>query len=112
MTYKPAADIHKAAIKSRAIKTLSKKIVASPSERKSTSMKKKLARGGDVVETLQQDCRDCEEYQKCSYDHKLSTCYRTSRRDRCYQCGLKVEYRFIFGEPYYCPSCRELRKAK
>ena len=109
MTYKPAADIHKDALKSRAVKTLSKKPRASPSERSSTLLKKKLSRGVEVAEHLQQDCRDCHDYPTCTYNHKLNTCYQPSRRERCMQCGLKVEYRFVFGEPYYCPSCKELR---
>ena len=104
MTYKSAADIHKAALKSRAIKTLSKKIVASPSEKKSERLRAKLNRGQPDVRELPEDCRECPKYP-CG--KTLNVCGEKMVVDRCGKCGLKVRYRFIFGEfGYKCPVCR------
>jgi hypothetical protein len=104
MTYKPAADIHKDALKSMAIKTLSKSVSASPSERKSELLRAKLNRGLPDIRTLPEDCRGCEKYP-CG--KTLNACGEKMVVDRCSKCGLKVRYRFIFGEfVYRCPVCR------
>ena len=108
MTSKKPADQHRANLKSRAIKTLSKTPKASPSERKSINLRKRLARGGNVEEKLEQDCRDCTD--DCKYDHNLNKCHKPSHRDRCLSCGIKYQFLFVFGKPYYCPICRERRK--
>jgi len=102
----PSETLRKS-LEARSKRAMEKKKEASPSERKSASLKKKLARGTPIVELLKDDCRDCPKYP-CGKN--LQDCEEKSVVDRCNQCGLKVRFRFVFGEPYYCPICIGRRK--
>ena len=103
----PSENLHHA-LKTRAIKTLSKKIVASPSEKRSEKMRAKLNRGQPDIRTLPEDCRGCEKMignNTCGLT--INTCQEKQVVDRCSKCGMKVRYRFIFGEfNYRCVVCR------
>jgi hypothetical protein len=103
-------ELHRHALKTRAIKTLSKKVTSSPSEKKSERLRAKLNRGQPDTRTLPEDCRGCEKMigsQSCG--KTLNTCGEKMVVDRCNKCGLKVRYRFIFGEfNYRCPVCRSV----
>jgi hypothetical protein len=77
-----------------------------PSEIKSERLKKKLARGQPVITVRQTDCRGCEKHP-C--EKTLETCGEESRADRCAKCGVKVLYRYIAGEVYYCEPCKVRR---
>lgn len=81
-------------------------LVKSPSQKKSESLRKKLARGvKDPRDSAMDDCRGCTRYP-CG--HGLSTCDLMSLVKRCGKCGQKVRYRVIAGVDWkYCPSCRE-----
>jgi hypothetical protein len=97
-------ELHRHALKTRAIKTLSKKVTSSPSEKKSERLRAKLNRGQPDMRTLPEDCRGCEK-EPCG--KSLNVCEQKQVVDRCNKCGLKVRYRFIFGEfNYRCPVCR------
>jgi hypothetical protein len=80
-----------------------------PSEIKSERLKKKLARGLPVVAVRQTDCRGCDKHP-CGLT--LETCEQESRADRCAKCGVKVLYRYIAGEVYYCPPCSARRSGE
>lgn len=99
----PSDNLRKA-LKSRAIKTLSTKVITSPSERKSKRMRDKLNRGQPDARELSEDCRGCEK-DPCG--KSLNVCDEKQVVGRCGNCGIKVRYRFIFGEfNYKCPICR------
>ena len=77
-----------------------------PSEIKSERMRKKLARGQPVVTARQTDCQDCPKHP-CG--RTLEVCEEISREERCAQCGVKVLFRYIPGQKYYCPICKVRR---
>lgn len=91
----------------RAKRALSKAIVASPSERKSERLRKKLNRGKPDIRELPEDCRDCPK-EPCG--KTINTCGEKMVVDRCRKCGIKARYRFMFGELYLCPVCRSGRE--
>lgn len=106
MSKKPS-EIFRERLQKRADNALSKKQTPSPSERNSTKMRKRLARGAPVVATLQHDCRGCG---RSDCEKSMNTCGEKIVIDRCKLCGTNVMFRFVFGEPYYCPICVERRK--
>lgn len=76
-----------------------------PSQKKSETLRKKLARGVDIDQPVGDDCRDCPDHP-CG--KTLNSCERPSRVRRCPRCGVKVRYRIIDGDEWMeCPSCRE-----
>ena len=95
-------------LRTRATKTLSKHISASPSEKRSERMRAKLNRGEPDIRDLPEDCRGCPEMiGNNSCGKTLNVCGEKMLVDRCSKCGLKVRYRFIFGQfNYRCPVCR------
>ena len=78
-----------------------------PSEIKSERLRKKLSRGQPVSVVRQTDCRGCSKYP-CGAT--LEVCGEESRAERCAQCGVKVLYRYIASEIYYCPICVSRRR--
>ena len=78
-----------------------------PSEIKSERLRKKLSRGQPVSVVRQTDCRGCSKYP-CG--KTLEVCEEESRAERCAQCGVKVLYRYIASEIYYCPICVSRRR--
>ncbi len=92
----------------RAKRALSKAIVASPSEKRSERLRKKLNRGEPDLRELPEDCRNCPK-EPCG--KTINTCEEKMVVGRCGKCGIKARYRFIFGEfVYMCPVCRSRRE--
>jgi hypothetical protein len=92
----------------RAKRALSKAIIASPSEKKSERLRKKLNRGLSDTRELPEDCRECSK-NPCG--KTINTCEEKMMIGRCQHCGVKVRYRFIFGEfVYLCPVCRSRKE--
>ena len=106
MSKKPT-EIFRKKLQDRSDNALSKKQNPSPSERNSIKMRKHLARGEPIVATLQRDCRGCS---RGDCEKNMNTCGEKTMVDRCNLCGTKVMFRFVFGEPYYCPVCITRRK--
>lgn len=84
----------------------SKHKVPAPDTKKSDAGRKKLLKRSGVagIEKLQSDCRGCDRI--CGYEHNLEVCPEKSAIHRCKQCGAKVRYRWIEGQPWeLCPIC-------
>jgi len=76
-----------------------------PSERKSKSLRKKLARGVKVEEKINYDCYDC---QKKPCGKTLAECGELAITMRCVKCGTKARVRREPGDmvdEYRCPVC-------
>jgi len=79
-----------------------------PSERKSTLMKKKLdnrkSNATNFYIPAVTDCRDCTDKPVCT--STLESCHHPSRSQRCPKCGVLVMYRYIPDEQWEgCPPC-------
>ena len=93
-------------LKKRAIKAITKKKTPTPSEKKSVNMRKRLNRGAVPDIAVAFDCRDCEIWSTCQYDHDLNRCHVKTLTHRCKKCGMKVRYRFIEDKVWeLCPIC-------